>query len=1022
MTTRRSGHAATFLLLAAAAGAQSITIGPGPSIGQDHDFPPNAFNQEFQDWAPADVRYVHPVGSASPRYNTFDGVDDGRDLMAFYSRTDTTSLYMRADLFDLKAGDESAMNLYVAIDCAPGGSTGLPDGVECNWDQGWEYVLAIYSPGTAGGTNYNYYKSSGGTQNGVDYLGSYWNATLDSIEFGVSRASLTSAGWDGSSPIRFLVYTTRDFYEVPGASDLMDCIPDHDRGFSDGVANGFVSSTSTWTGRAKWAAIAHGNQSVNRNADVRPHIFDPTNAFKTGFIRTLDTHEIFRVPINLHLSGSLITAAKWARANPAGDPATTETPLSDGPAFLARVAQFVDSNQADTPGALIGGVTAEHIMPYFEGAANVTSIQLFNELMLSAFGLTTAQVPVMHVPERVIRSRPTGGSPLTGFTFPDILAGGYTATYLDEVTHYHWWFDPSNTTWTGQGGTDVSPNEHKIQLVNGVYCFLINDREDQAKFGNDDGGAMMDTRYTLVEKARHADQAQLTLVFDDWEAYAGKSFDVGSGTASANNNQRQYQNTVRWLANHQWIEVVTLNEILARATNSAHPQYNPAWVVNRGTRTDLTMQTYEWLKRAAELSYHYWYYNSDIEAMGSPTGIEQNFFDLVPVLTGEQGDYHRRFPGSVPTSSAAANAADLGSGSVFLPSGMKHGDLNTPGTLMKATWDAIQSAPDNDARKLAQWLFANMIYETAWHEEQAGSYSNTTFQNPFPSPDGSWDGVNTWCLRLNNHTRKARTLVEAAHWSDQVRTAVQGPTTAVQQLDLDFDGEDEYVLRNNKVWAVFERHGGRMTYAFVYDPGTQQPICVIGAAVANPSEPGEEERTGTAANRCSAFKEMNSAGGLSLADAIQSSITPLAKGFQFTRTAGGASITKTINLPDNSNTFEATYQVSGLAAAGGGTRLYTRFGASPNNLDLIHHGDANLSLPSTSTSRGVVNAMGGAVYLEIPGGGTVLFNDTPSDTGWNGRNLALTHTLELSGPDNSTYTFNLRLAASPTGVGAWQSY
>lgn len=1010
------------LLAMQGAHAQSITIGAGPVLGQDHDFPPNVFNQEFQDWTAADVRYVHPVSSTSPRYNVFDGNDDGRDIMAFYSRMDTTNFYMRADFFDLAAGSENSMNIYVAIDCGAGGNAGLPDGVSCNWDRSWDLCLAVYAPGTIGGTNYNYYRATGGTFNGVDYLGSYWNATLDSVEFGVSRQSLVNAGWDGSSPVHMTVYTTKDFFDVPAASDLLDCIPDHDRGFSDGTVNGSINSATPFTGRAKWASIAHGNQSVNQGDDTRVHIFDPSNAFKTGFIRALDTHEIFNVPINLHLSGSLIVASLWAEANPAGNPATTETPLSDGPDFLARVGQFIDANQSTTPGALIGGVTAEHIMPYFEGAVNVKSMQLFNELMFETWGLTTAEVPVMHTPERVIRSRPTGGSPLTGFTFPDILAGGYLATYLDEVTHYHWWFDSGNTTWTGQGGTDVSPNEHKIQLVNGVYCFLINDREDQSKFGNDDGGAMKDTRFTLTEKARHADQAQLTLVFDDWEAMAGKSFDVGSGSPVANNNQDQYQNTVRWLANHQWIEIVTLNEILDRATDTGHAQYNAAWVVDRGVRTDLTTQTYEWLKRASELSYHYWYYNSDIEAGGSPTGNEQNFFNLVPVITGEQGDYHRRMPSTIPTDSADANAKDLAAGSLFIPSGKIHGDLNTPGTLMADTWASITSAPNNRARRLAEWTFVNMIYETAWHEEQAGSYSNTTFQNPFPSPDGSWDGLNTWALRLHNHIRKAHTLAIAAQWAEEVRTATQGATTVVQSVDVDFDGENEYVLKNDKVWAVFERYGGRMTYAFVYDTAVNDAYCVIGSAIANPSEPGEEERVGTGANRCSAFKEMNSAGGAVLADAAQTSITPLGNGFQFVITAGATTITKTISLASGSNGFDATYNVSGLNSGGGGTRLYTRFGVSPNNLDLILHGPANLTTSSTSTTRGVANSAGGSVVIENTSGGAVLFNDTPADAGWDLRNLAQSHALELSGPDNSTYTFTLRLVGSGTAVNAWDLY
>ena len=69
----------------------------------------------------------------------------------------------------------------------------------------------------------------------------------------------------------------------------------------------------------------------------------------------------------------------------------------------------------------------------------------------------------------------------------------------------------------------------------------------------------------------------------------------------------------------------------------------------------------------------------------------------------------------------------------------------------------------------------------------------------------------------------------AAVASDQVRLGTQTSTTVKETADVDQDGENEYILKNNKVWAVFEKYGARCTYAFVYDPITQQPINVIGA-------------------------------------------------------------------------------------------------------------------------------------------------------------------------------------------------
>lgn len=980
--------------------AGPITIGQGPFIGQDSGFPSNVFYEEFQDWTPADLRALDTVPGGT--YEFGDGFNNSRDLVAFYNRFENNNLYMRVDLYDLATGAENNnMDLYVAIDCAPGGASWLPDFTDVQVDpsHNWEICVALYNS-----TARNVYNSSYSGLPADRFIGSYYNATLDAIEFGITRQTLIDAGWNGSSTVYFTVATVRDGSlngpgEINGGfgstSDVTDTFFDNGRGFDDGFINGAIASNAT-TGRAKYASIAHGNQSVNKANDTRVHVFDPTNAQKTGFIRALDTHEIFNVPLNIHPSGSLLVASQWALANPLGDPATIETPMSDGPAFIRRMREFVDADQTRTPGALVGGVLAEHIMPYFEGPINQKSIDQFDELIDHHFGLSAAEIEVMHTPERVIRAM--SGNPnsyINGNTFTDIANSDYKATVLDEVTHYHWWFDAANTTWSGHMGNGEAPAQHKIQRIHGVYCFLINDREDQRKFGNDDGGAMLDTRYTLIEKAVHADQAQLTLVFDDWEAMAGKSFDPLAGVSTPNNNQVQYQNTVRWLANKQWIEIVTLQEILHRATQPGHPQYNAAWVIDRGNPTNLGMQTYEWLKNASKLSYNFWYYDND--GFGS-SGLEQNFSNLVPVITGEQGDYIRRFPFSRPANDAAANALD----GPKLPSGKRFGDIHTPGTLVRDSWDDIQAAPNNNARRLAEWMYTNMIYETAWHEEDDGNYSTHNYQTAgFPS-DSDYDGLNTWALRLHNHLRKTTTLGRAALWADQVRLGTQGATTVKETADVDQDGENEYILKNNKVWAVFERYGARCTYAFVWDPVTQQPINVIGAAVANPSEPGEEERVGTAANKCSAFKEMNTVNGQALADAVYNVVTSPADGFAFQWTNGGRTVTKTITLPTGSPTMTAAYNTSNV-----GQTLYTRVGLSVNNLDLHKSGRENLVSTQAGNQRHLYNTQGGSVLMTA--NGSAAWNNTPADAGFQNRNLALTEQFEFSGPDNASYSVTLEI-------------
>ena len=992
---RIGGLAALLTCLASpAAGLAAITIGAGPHIGTDSAG--NSYNEEFQDWTHADCRALDGAGAAvGGRYNHNDGFDDSRDLIAFYSRDEGGNYYFRADFFDLALGAEVGnLDLYVAIDTGPGGQAFMPDFTDVKVDPShhWEVCINLYQSDFQAVKDQNF-----NDINGV-FVGAYFNSQLDSVEFGITRQALLDHGWDGSRTLYFTVMTVKDGSnggagEINGGagstSDATDTFFDDGRGFDDEVINGAIASNSN-TGRAKYASIAHGNQSVNQSDDLRVHIFDPPTAQKTGFIRALDTHEIFNVPLNIHMSGSLIVAANWAKAGPGDDP------LTDGPAFLQRVGEFVNADQGDgKPGSLIGGVFAEHIMPYFEGDVNQKSIAQFDILMFEIYGLTPQDIKVMHIPERVVRSQPTNLSPLDGFTFQDIEASHYTATYIDEVTHLHYWFYPGEA-WSGFNGSFDAPHHHKIHKINDVYCFAINDREDQQKFGNHDGGMTRDVRFTLVDKADHPDQSQLTLIFDDWEAMAGKSFDPGAGMSAPNSNQIQYQMNIRWAANHQWIEIVNLNDILDRATNTNNPQYNAAWVIDQGFRFDLSIQNYEWLKHASEDSYNYWYYNED----SGFTGNEQDFYDLVPVLTGEQGDYHRRFPGNEPFDDAGANAKDAGAGATFLPSGKKHGDLNSPGTLMHDSWAAIAAAPAGRLKSLAEMAFSSLIFETAWHEEDdgsTGSYQGTNFGNPWPHPDTTWDGVNTWALRLQNHVRSTGITAAAAQWVESVRTAVQTPVTTVEALDLDFDGQDEYVLRNNRVYACFERWGGRCTHAFAFIHSLDDAVQVLGAPVVNPSEPGEEERIGPGANRASAFKDMDP----SYVDA-DFSVNLLSDAIELTAPDG--KIVKRITLGTGSGVLRADY-----TNTTGGTH-YVRIGASPNVTDLVHHGQAHLVVNQSPSLYEIVNTQGGAVKVHI---GTSMLNPAPADAGHLNRNLALTEQIEVSG--GAAFSFDVELNAAFCG-------
>jgi hypothetical protein len=953
---------ALLVILAAAAAGAAVTIGPGPALGTD--LAGWTWYEEFQDWTRQDVR---AIDQADDGYAFNDGYDESRDLIAFYQRYEGDDLRLRVDFLDLRAGWQGNLNLYVAIRCAAGGAEWLPDFLDVRTDNPWNICLALYADGDVGGSTYNVYDSGYGNGWNGWFGGSYWNTELDAVEMTIPFALLTAAGWDGDFPLHFQVVTAKDYTETScsngeTSSDLADAFADDDRGCSDGELNGAVRSDDL--GGCVWyASIAHGNQSLNRAGDLRVHVYDPESNTGipggTGFVRTLETHRLFDVPLNIHASGTLLAGLQWA-PSPYGP-----TDPADGPGLLAEIGRFADADQTDRPGALIGGVLAEHILPYFEGPANAASFAAADTLHRALFDLGPADLRVMHVPERVIRSLPTGLAPLDGLTFADIGAAGYDVTYLDAAAHLHHWFYPAETAWP-----DPS-YRHKAHRINGVLCWMINHREDDKKFWVQDGGLHLDTRRSLIGKAAVWDP-QLVLVFDDWEALAGKSFGAVSGEMEPNDNPNQYHRTIRWLANHPWVVMTTLRDHSAEA--EALPEF---WVIDHGTRTDLEVQTYHWLQHACEDSYHNWYYNN----AGGVTGNEQSFYDLVPVISGEQGDYRARGVG--PEADGPS-----------IPSGAPFGDLNTPGTLLHDAWAAVAAAPPGGLRFLAEASFSAMIYETAWHEEDATDYADSDGFGDWLYPDASWDGLSGWALRLHNHARDVAALAVAAAWADSVRTGLlagSAPTHAWFQ-DTDLDGAGEVVLRNGKVWTVWQEHGGRCLLAARFDPVRDDAVLLLGNPLANPSAPGEEEFADARATRCSGFKIMN--GGY--ADAV---FALMPAGASLTTVSADGLVTLAHTLPAGSDTLTTAVSESVSGP------LYVRSGWSPD-LQRLFAGGPDLL---TRTYDGPSPELSSSYRLSVGDVGlTALFDAavfvaSPLHSGFERRDLALTEEVELSGEGSFSF-------------------
>ena len=968
-----------FVAVALVAGtANAITIGPGPAIGIDKRGV--TWYQEFQDWTYNDLRALDINGDAV----NWDTRDTSRDIVAFYTRDEGTNYFFRLDFFDLTFNAEQGfLDVYVLIDCVAGGRTSFPDGVRCNADPAhpWDIAVKVYD------SVYRFVEDSSGATLTTNFP-TYWNSTLDSVEFSIPRNLLTGKGWNGVSPIHFQVATGKDFSNQ--VADAIGTLTPAS-GSLNGSLIGAISSSSS-ASRAKYAVIAHANQSVAPQTGTMGHIYTDRSDINLhpGFIRLLDSAEMFNTPINLHISGTLMMSFLWAKQNPA-EPGY---PNRDGPTFMQRCKDFVTIG----PGSLIGGVLAEHIMPYFEGEVNRKSIEQNSQLIEHYFGLTEEDMKVMHVPERVIRSQTnhphvSTAGPLTGKTFEDIEQSGFTATYLDEVTHLHWWFYPNEQDawgmdcpcgkWAGGQGCNEETYHHKIHKINGVYTFMINDREDQAKFGNDDGGMMHDTRYTLLQKAMHPDSSQITIVFDDWEALAGNSF----ASPFPNNNADQFHNTLRWAANKQWIELVNLKDVLDWAMN------DPSWVIDQGYRYDLSNQTYEWLKRASEHTYDNWYYGSV---------LEESFFDRVPPVHNN-----------------------------WAPAGMKmYGDMNTPGTLIRDSWDTIQQITSPYLKMISEWSYSAMIYETAWHDEDANpdQYQSRNYQVTFNRNDActfsyedtTWDPISGWAVRLHGHVRDMGVMKAASDWVENIKNGTQGPQTTVFAADIDDDTLYEYVLCNDKVFLCIERWGARVIKAFVYDPYMNggDARMVVGVPISNPPE--ESENEGASNNRTSLFKDHWSTGqssnGYIDMDFAATNALPVAGPDYWEFRSQDGRIRKRIQLPAGRDVAFAHYNVSNSVGT-----LYVRNGLGPNQLDLMFNGTDNLIRQQDASYRGLFNTQGGAAYM-VRGHNaefsTLSITQSVFQGGWDNRELPLIEIFELNNVGGAT-NFSMAAAFSPTS--AWDT-
>ena len=977
--------------------------------------------KEFTDWTSDDLIVLDeydgdgPNNQQSDVYHGNDGFDSSRDIVAFYAHdggeTSTGgdgNFYFRVDFRDLRPfAEDGYLDLYVVIDAGnpAGGEYALPDAVDVATDMKWEAVVACYS-----GNNGRVYVDTQNTNNSTSigqalspfgvvardqntpdgFKKAYFNSDLDAVEFSISRKALLDAGWNGLNPndLNFQVFTTKDGTgnspvgpgDIGGRNDIRDTIYDDflasdyyaDQNYIsqdvNAVLRGYFGRTATAQRgsdrgkRAKVLSLLHGNQPIVPGSTAQALINTGASA---GYYRPLDVHQAYSAPVAMHITPTLASSLEWAKAA-AGSPA-----YKDGPALNLRVKQLAQSGVID----LLGSTFADHVLGYFSDDFNAKNLAVANDFLGTIYGGAQSG-QVLWNPERVA----------DGATLTKIAGLGFDYTFIDQMRHVQKWWGRNSAL--GNDG-------YRLNEVNGVKCFVINDQASGYRFQNTDGGLALSLRDLLDRKARSSTQDQVVVLLSTWEDFTSK--------ASAD----AYDRNIRWIASHPWLQLVTPEQIANGEVDLSQPPDgvgDPWGVVARGVGVPLAKVAHDFIDHATQENYDNWYNGQS----GREEGLRDKRFDI---RTGVQ-----------------------------LPAGKEFGTLALGTGVSAETWVQVGgiSSGISPLAKLAQAAAGAAGFETAFHNQTNNDLSKYS-TGAYIYPDVSNQGLAGFAKIAQSQFRFAAVFKRVDAWSVAANAGTYNATVVAESADVDLDGESEYLLFNDRVFAVFERLGGRLVAAWARDIATTEIFQVTGnfQSYAN-SETEEEGATNITsgavnAHRVSGFRDhFVQTGGPGIGSVAYVNdlytVVPAPSGTGWVFTSSDGKVAKTIVLAARGTHLRASYALSG-----GVNTIYVRFGLSPNLLDLLLKGQANLSSFNDAV-KGEFNAYnqnGSAnvrAFVRYGGGntGTYQASAVDRDSGAvfdtvNMRNLAQTQQVEISGSNGLTLSLGLQtgvtIAADTDGDG-----
>ncbi|MDA0989519.1 MAG: hypothetical protein O3A51_02055 [Verrucomicrobia bacterium] len=964
--------------------AAPITVGRGESLGTLGSF---EVYEEFMDWTLADCIVLDEYEGDGPNnqqgdlYLGWDGWDTSRDIVAFYAHDGGDSdghFYFRLDFQDLQAhAEDGQLDFYVVIDTGnPGaGEMTLPDDVDTiTWNR-WEAVVAVYGPNS-----------------GRVYID--LNPGLNSTDFGQNLFAYGVVARDQSTPDGFVeAHFNAELDTVEFSISRKALIDAGWSGFGASNFNYQVFTTKDGTGNNPV-----GGGDIGGRSDVRDAIFNDfvaedywqsqqglENILKFWIPGTRRCGQA-KVAFVIHGNQAIEPASDIQRLINNGSGAGYHRAL-DAHTILA---QPLNLHVTPTLASAIEWASVDPAAgkPWRDGPAfndRIAELIATNVVVLLGSTFSDHMLPYFTKPfnrdnEQLARqtletiydtvidpNRAVFWAPerlLDTDVFEKILDMGYSRTLLDQDTHLWNWFGRTESLIDGA---------YQMNEIDGVKAFVINKIPSESMFVNHDSGVDLSLRSLLSRKARNGTQDQVTTLFSNWEVFG------------ENAKADAYDRNLWWLANRPWVRIVSLEAI---ANGEVHylghdnsDQFNWGWRA-RGSVAAKSKQSHNWLNHATAENYDNWYLGSGIEE-----GLLNRIFEIRP----------------------GTNVLD------------RYGMMYSSGHILDS-WTAVDGVGNSNLAWLARATLHASTFQTAFHEENENDlrrYSIGTYMVPAVSSNA----LKPFAAEAQSQSRRAALYGRVDQWA-----ASAGALVATQRLaeDVDLDGEDEYLLYNRRLFAVFERSGGRCIGVWVRDILDGQIAQAAGNFISHPGSLTEQEGdysimtdSNVVAHRTSLFKDwwVDFGGGGGTLQYVNDvyTFTPVSDGWQ--AVSSDLNLSKTITLADDGASLEASYALSGALD---GKTLYVRHGLSPNLEDLLLYGQSRLSdgvdsgtnytLVATNFEKTV------AVIVDY-GSGThdaLLKADATDDDPANGilvdarnmRNQAQTEQVEIYGTD--AFSFALR--------------